>query len=94
MQCEKNENAHIQKEMKCYKILGHLGGSAVEHLPLAQGMIPGSGIESHIGLLQRACFSLCLSLCLSLSLSLMNKILKKNKKTKTKTKNSFILELF
>ena len=28
-----------------------LGGSAVEPLPLAQGMILGSGIESHIGLL-------------------------------------------
>ena len=30
---------------------GHLGGSAVEHLPLAQDVIPRSGIESHIGLL-------------------------------------------
>ena len=24
------------------KVLGHLGGWAVEHLPLAQGVIPGS----------------------------------------------------
>ena len=29
-------------EIKNYKKLGHLGGSAVECLPLAQGMIPGS----------------------------------------------------
>ena len=42
---------------------GRLGGSAGEHLPLAQGMIP----ESQDG----ACFSLCP--CLSLSVSLMNK---------------------
>ena len=30
---------------------GHLGGSVVGHLPLAQGMIPGCWIEPHIGLL-------------------------------------------
>ena len=58
---------------------GPLRGSVVERLPLAQGMIPGLGIESHIGGLQGACFFLCLCLCLSLSL--MNKqILKKKKK--------------
>ena len=28
---------------------GPLGGSAVGHLPLVQGMIPGSRIQSHIG---------------------------------------------
>ena len=28
--------------LKNYFVLGHLGGSAVEHLPLTQGMIPGS----------------------------------------------------
>ena len=28
---------------------GRLGGSAVERLPSAQGVIPGSGIESHVG---------------------------------------------
>ena len=28
---------------------GRLGGSAVERLPLAQGLILGSGIESRIG---------------------------------------------
>ena len=43
--------------------LGCLGGSAIEHLPLTQGVIPGS--------LHGACFSLCLCLCLSVSL--MNK---------------------
>ena len=30
---------------------GCLGGSAVERLPLAQGVILGSGIESHVRLL-------------------------------------------
>ena len=29
---------------------GWLGGSVVERLPLAQGVIPSLGIESHIGL--------------------------------------------
>ena len=48
---------------KILATLGHLGGSAVEHLPLTQGVIPGLHIESHIG-----DFSLCLCLCLSLSL--------------------------
>ena len=54
---------------------GRVGGSAVEHLPSAQGVIPGSKIESHMGSLQEVCFSLCLCLCLSLclSVSLMNK---------------------
>ena len=32
-------------------VLGCLGGSAVEHLPWAQGGDLGSGIESHMGLL-------------------------------------------
>ena len=51
---------------------GRLGGSAVERLPSAQGMIPESGIESHIGLLA---WSLLLPLPVSLPLSvpLMNK---------------------
>ena len=47
--------------------LGHLGGSAVECLPLAQGVIRGSGIESHIRLLEG---SLLLPLSMSLPLSL------------------------
>ena len=45
--------------------MGRLGGSAVEHLPLAQGMILGSGIECHIRLLA---WSLLLSLPMSLPL--------------------------
>ena len=44
-------------------ILGHLGGSAVEHLPLAQS----SEIESHVGL---PAWSLLLPLSMSLPLSL------------------------
>ena len=57
-------------------IVGRLGGSAVERLPLAQGMILGSGIESRMGLPMG---SLLLLLPVSLSLSvcacvsLMNK---------------------
>ena len=46
---------------------GHLGGSVVECLPLAQGLILGSSPAS--GSLHGACFSLCLvpaSLCVSL----------------------------
>ena len=52
--------------------MGCLGGSAVEPLPLAQGMIPGSRIQSHIGL---PAWSLLLPLPMSLPLSpsLMNK---------------------
>ena len=57
--------------LKIY-VAGRLGGSAVEHLPLAQGVIPDPGIGSHIGL---PAWSLLLSLPVSLplSLSLMNK---------------------
>ena len=45
---------------------GHPGGSAVEHLPSAQGVTPGPGIESHIGL---PAGSLLLPLPVSLPLS-------------------------
>ena len=41
--------------------LGHLGGSVVERLPLAQGMIPDQGMESRIRLFTG---SLLLPLCL------------------------------
>ena len=44
---------------------GHLGGSEVEHLPLAQTMIPASALASPQG----TCFSLCLCLCLPLCVS-------------------------
>ena len=42
------------------------GASVLEHLPLAQGVIPESGIESHIGFPER---SLLLPLPVSASLS-------------------------
>ena len=51
-------------------MVGCLGGSAFERLPLAQGVILGSGIKSCIGLLAG---SLLLPLPMSLPLSLMNK---------------------
>ena len=48
-----------------------LGGSAVGCLPLAQVMIPGSGMEPRTsGSSQGACFSLYVSASLSLSLCL------------------------
>ena len=45
---------------------GHMGGSVVERLPLAQVVISGSGIKSHIRLLAG---SLLLTLPMSLPLS-------------------------
>ena len=49
---------------------GRLGGSAVEHLPSAQGVIPESRIKPYIGLLVGSLLlplpvSLLLSLCVS-----------------------------
>ncbi|CAK7320259.1 hypothetical protein VULLAG_LOCUS22521 [Vulpes lagopus] len=49
---------------------GHVGGSVAEHLPLAQSVIPGPGIESHIrlpagSLLLPLPMSLPLSVCVS-----------------------------
>ena len=59
---------HEQKMVR----VGHLGGSVVEHLPLAQGVTQGSWDQmSPWGSLQGACFSLCLYL--PLCVSLMNK---------------------
>ena len=52
--------------------MGHLGGSVVEHLPLAQGVIPDPGIESHIRLPVKSLL-LPLSVSLPHSWSLMNK---------------------
>ena len=43
---------------------GRPGGSAVGRLPLAQGLIPGSRIKSHIGLLAGSLLLLCLDLLL------------------------------
>ena len=59
---------HLWNTNSKIKFLGHLVGSVVEHLPLTQGMIPGSGIKSHTGSL-----FLSLPVSLSLSVSLMNK---------------------
>ena len=55
--------------------MGHLGGSVVERLSLAQGVILGSRIESCIGLLAESLLFPFPVFCLSLSLpmSLMNK---------------------
>ena len=50
--------------------MGLLGGLVVEHLLLAQGMIPGSWMESHIRLLA---FPNSAYVFASLSVSLMNK---------------------
>ena len=50
---------------------GCLSGSAIEHLPSAQGVILGPGIESHIRLPARSLL-LLLPMSSSLSLSLMN----------------------
>ena len=51
---------------------GCLGVLAVEDLPLAQGLIPGFGIESHIGLPVRSLL-LPLPMSLPLCVSLVNK---------------------
>ena len=51
---------------------GHLSGSVVEHLPLAQGVVLGSRIKSHIRLLVGSLL-LTLPVSMSLSVSLMNK---------------------
>ena len=60
--------ASLLKFLQEFGNLGCLGGSVVEHLPLAQGVFPGLGIESHVGLPAR---SLLLPLPMSLPLSLL-----------------------
>ena len=56
-----------------YRVGGCLGGSAVERLPSAQGVIPGSRIEFHIGLpAGREPASPSAWFSASLSVSLMN----------------------
>ena len=61
---------HPDDSTVCFKLFiqGRLGGPVVKRLPLAQGMILGSGIESHIGLPAGS-----LLLPLPVSLSLINK---------------------
>ena len=51
-------------------VQGCLGGSTVERLPSAEGVILESRIKSYIRLLHGACFTLCLCLCLYLSVCL------------------------
>ena len=75
-----------KKEIKKQKA-GSLGGAAVWRLPLAQGTILETGIESHIRLpVHGACFSLCLRLCLSLSLCVT--VINKQKIKKELTKET------
>ena len=54
-------------------LLGYLGGSVVEHLPLAQDVIPGSqdGVAHQATRKEPASSSACVSA--SFSVSLMNK---------------------
>ena len=66
-----NKAKHLSAFHKLYNV-ERLGGSVVEHLPSARGVILGPGIESHIGLPVRSLL-LSLSMSLPLSVSLMNK---------------------
>ena len=52
---------------------GCLGGSAVEHLPSAQGVILESQVPHQAPGMEPASLSAYVSACLSLSVSLMNK---------------------
>ena len=64
--------------------MGRLGGTVVERLPSAQGMIPAFWDEAHIRLLRWESASssplplLVFPLSLAVSLCQINKILKKN----------------
>ena len=60
-----------------WHLLGDLGGSVAERMPLAQIIILGPRIKSHIWLPSR---SLLLPLAMSLPFSLMNKQIKSSKK--------------
>ena len=62
-----SRRAGPQQDPQTWGPPGCLGGSAVGHLPLVQGMIPCPGIKSHIGLLVG---SLLLPFPMSLPLSL------------------------
>ena len=65
-------NLYMNQDDEKLQILERLGGSAVERLPSAQGIIPDPGNESHIGLPAWSLL-LLLPVSLSLSVSLMNK---------------------
>ena len=67
------ETQKVHPILKTWMEVEHLGGSEVEYLPLAQGVISRVlASSSTSGSLQGACFSLGLCLCLSLWVS-MNK---------------------
>ena len=74
-QCPQIPDAQCQyfKAGREIHLEGHLGSSVLEHLPSAQVMIPGPGMESHIGAPQREPASLSAGVSTSLSVSLMNK---------------------
>ena len=67
IQCTIFEGHNVTSLKICFP--GCLGGSVVDDLPLAQGVILGSRVESHSELPVGTCFSLCLCLCFSLYLS-------------------------
>ena len=60
--------------------MGHLGGSAVKHLPSAQGMIPESQdqVVHWAPSVEPASPSACVSVALSVCHESINKIYKKN----------------
>ena len=60
--------------------MGRLCGSVVEHLPLAQSMIPGSWdpVPHQASHREPASPSDCVSASLSLSVTIINKLKKKN----------------
>ena len=67
------EKELVNRSFKTFENVGHLGGSVVEHLPLAQVMIPGSwdGVAHRAPHREPASLSAYVSV--SLSVSLMNK---------------------
>ena len=58
----------MQHEGRLRGSVVELRDSVVEHLPSAQVMVSGPGMESLIGLPMGACLSLCRCFCLSVSL--------------------------
>ena len=75
--------------------LGHLGGSAVEHLPLTQGVTLGyqDRVPRRAPCMDPASPSACVSASLSLCLSWINKYNLKKKKKKKETNLAGDLEL-
>ena len=64
------EQISVEKEVRKKKALEHLGGSVVERLPSAQGVIPGSWDQvAHPAPFRESASPLCLCLHLSLCVS-------------------------